>query len=391
MATIVKPAGTLGLILAVAVGSAAAHICTSAMPLQVGSLIDGYTMSASSAGLFGFFQIASLAVCMIVFSRFAHVFRPLSVCLLGTAVAIAANGLIYVAPPVLAVLAALGSVSGIGYGLILSSAVAGAADVDNPDRVYAAGNAGSLLLIVGLLALLPFANSYFGPRGTFIGIALLLIIMTPLLLGFRGHQARIRHDKPPQIPLPVVLSLLAMWCLFSFGTGAMWTFAERIGHALDLSGPTIGLVLSSSAFVGLLGTGLAAWQRGRIPRPTALAIGLIGGGGSCLLLANAINLPIYAAAAMLYWIFTMYLYVLLLSTAAEIDPTGRLGTLGTGCERLSFAFGAPIGGVLVDLGSFFWIGVIAAVACAIAAPLCLPALSRALRKKDLSSLEARLG
>jgi len=39
------------LILAFAVSSVIAHMCTSALPFQVGSLIDGYGFSATAAGL----------------------------------------------------------------------------------------------------------------------------------------------------------------------------------------------------------------------------------------------------------------------------------------------------------------------------------------------------
>ena len=358
-----NPPGLISLILAVAVGSAVAHLCTSAMPLQIGSLVDGYGLSATTAGLFGFFQVGTLAVSMILFSRFAHRFRPIRVCLVGIALAAVANAAIYAAPAELALLCVLAAVSGGGYGLILAAAVAAAASSSQPDRVYAAGNSGALLTVVGLLSLLPLANSYFGTRGVFLGIPLLVVICIPLLGGFRASEGRSAQNETPGVPFSGGLSLLVMWSLFSFGTGAMWTFAERIGHALALPGQTIGLVLSASVFVGLLGTGLAAVLCNRLNRPTALAIGLIGGGGSCLLLANANGLTVYTAAAMLYWVFTMYLYVLLLGTAAALDPTGRLGTLGTGCERLAFAVGAPIGGALVDLGSILWIGMVAALAC----------------------------
>jgi predicted MFS family arabinose efflux permease len=94
--------------------------------------------------------------------------------------------------------------------------------------------------------------------------------------------------------------------------------------------------------------------------------------------ALATNLWMFATAAVLYWIFTMFVYILLLGTAALLDPTGRLGTFGTGCERLAFAIGAPLGGLMVDYGSYVWVGVAAAIACSVIAPAFLPGLARAL-------------
>ena len=58
------PAAFALLIVAVAVSSAIAHLCTSAMPFQVGSLMDGYGLSATGAGLVGFFQVGALACSM---------------------------------------------------------------------------------------------------------------------------------------------------------------------------------------------------------------------------------------------------------------------------------------------------------------------------------------
>lgn len=370
----------LAFVFAVAVGNAVAHLCTSAMPLQVGSLIDGFGMSATAAGVVGFFQVGALALGMIFFAPLSYRYRPFTVCLTGLMLASVTNAAIYFSPPSLPLLCLLGLVSGIGYCLMLSATVGAPAASAQADKVYAASSSGGLLLLVALLSLLPLANSYFGVRGIFLGIAILLICSIPLLWGFRylpgGGVAQVRAGGSFAGGVP----LLIIWVLFSFGGGAMWAFAERIGHALHLSGPTIGLVLSTSVFMSLLGSGLAAFASDRIGRATAVGIGLVGGGGACLMLALANGLWVYALAATLYWIFSIFFYVLMLGTAAAIDPTGRLATLGTGFERLAFAFGAPIGGMFVDLGSFLWIGLLALTTCSILAPLCLPALSRAVRR-----------
>lgn len=370
------------LVIAVSVGSAVSHLCTSAMPLQIGALIDGLGLSASAAGLVGFFQVGALAGSMILFSAVAHLFRPLHSCIVGMLLAMVSNIGLFAVGPNLALLCLLGASSGLGYGLILSAAVSVAAAYVRPDRLYALGNSGSLLLVVALLALLPMANTFFGERGIFLGVAILLVVSIPLVSGFRLSRAARLPTGVSLNGLSERLPLVMIWALFSFGTGAIWTFTERIGHGLGLSDQLIGLILSISVFLGLTGTGLAALSNGRMSRVTSIAIGLLGGGASCLLLAAASNVVIYAMAAGLYWVFTMYLYVVLLGTAAALDPTGRLGTLCTGCERLAFAISAPVGGLFVDFGSFLWIGLLTGITCAVIAPLCLPALARALRRSS---------
>lgn len=370
----------LAFVFAVAVGNAVAHLCTSAMPLQVGALIDGYGLSATGAGLVGFFQVGALALGMIFFAPVSHRYRPFTVCLTGLLLAAVTNAALYFAAPSLPLLCLLGLASGFGYCLMLAATVGAPAASAQPDKVYAFSSSVGLLLLVALLSLLPLANGYFGVRGIFNGIAILLIASIPLLWGFRYIAAAAKVEAPKGGKLTSGVSLLIIWVLFSLGGGAMWSFAERIGHALDLSGPTIGLVLSTAVFMSLLGGLLAAFASDRIGRATAIGVGLIGGGASCLMLALADGLWMYAIAASLYWIFSIFFYVLMLGTAAAVDPTGRLATLGTGFERLAFAFGAPIGGMFVDLGSFLWIGLLAVVTCAVLAPMFLPALSRTVRR-----------
>lgn len=372
----------LAFVFAVAVGNAVAHLCTSAMPLQVGALIDGFGLSATAAGVFGFFQVGSLALGMILFAPLSHRYRPFTVCITGLLLAAVTNGALYFAVANLPLLCLLGLASGVGYCLMLSATVGAPAASAQADKVYAASSSGGLLLLVALLSLLPLTNMYFGVRGIFIGIAILLLCSIPLLWGFRYIEAGAKIDVPQRggRSLRDGIALLVIWVLFSLGSGAMWSFSERIGHALNLSGPTIGVILSTAVFSSLIGSGLAAFASDRIGRATAIGIGLVGGGAACLMLALAGGLWVYAAAACLYWIFSIFFYVLMLGTAAAIDPTGRLATLGTGCERLAFAFGAPIGGMFVDFGSFLWIGLLAVGTCSILAPLWLPSLSRAVKR-----------
>jgi hypothetical protein len=368
------------LILAFAVSSVIAHMCTSALPFLIGSLIDGYGFTATGAGLVGFFQIGSLAISMICFSPLMRRLHPLPVCLAGMALAAACNLSIYLLPPVLPLVCLLAMGVGIGYGLVLTAAVAAAAAAPKPDLIYAIGNSGSLLLLVGMLATFPAAIAQFGARGTFIAIALLVIVSMPFILGFRARQGVALETATVDIPLPGVLPLLIIWSLMSFGTGAVWGFAERAGIALPTtSHAAIGFILSGSVFAGLVGTGLAALLAARVNRVAALAVGLIGAGLACLLLVATDSVWVFGVAAALYWVSTMYVYVVLLGTAAALDRKGRLGTLGTGCERLAFAVSAPISGVIADHASLVWIGVMAAIASAVIAPLCLVPLSRTLR------------
>ena len=373
---------TLYFIVALSAGNVIAHLCTSAMPLQIGSLIDGYGLSATAAGSVGFFQVGCMAVGMILFSRIVHRFGLLGVCLSGVAVAAFADVAIFESAVNLGLLWLIAAVSGMGYALMLSATVAAPAASVQPDRVYAISNSLGLLMLVGVLSLLPLATTYFGVRGVFLGIAITVTASVPLILGLRFARAKTNIAPIAHGALPGRIPLVVMWSLASMGMGALWPFAERIGHALSLSGPVIGLVLSISVFLSVLGSAAAAFVNTLIDRRTALVIGFIGSAASCLLLSLATGLWMFAVTASLFWVFAIYLFVLLLGTSAVLDSTGRLATLCTGCERLAYAVGAPIGGLFVDRGSFGGIGVFAASACLIAVPFCMPLLGRALRDAD---------
>jgi predicted MFS family arabinose efflux permease len=375
---------TAALVVAFSVGVAIAHLATSALPFVVGSLMDGFKMSATGAGLVGFFQIGGLAGSMIIFSPAVHRFRPVGLCLFGAGTAACSNALIYTASSSLALICSLGAVVGIGCGLMLMAAVAAAAGAPRPDRIYAAGTSGTLLLIVPMLALLPVANRHVGPRGTFLAITLIVIVGSPFLLGLVARQSGTLRTNTQPASFPRPLPLLAVWSLLSFGTGAMWGFSERIGTSRGLPESTVGWVLSVSPYFGLIGTGLAGWCTGRFNRLGVLAVGFIGTGAACLTFTLSGSVLTFAIAALLYWVFTMFLYVVLLGTAAQLDATGRLGTLGTGCERLAFAISAPVGGLLVDLGSVTYVGAVSTAACSVVALLFLPALGRVLRASRMT-------
>ena len=373
---------TIYFILAISAGNVIAHLCTAAMPLQIGSLIDGYRLSATAAGTVGFFQVGCMAVGMILFSRIVHRFKLLGICLCGIFVAAIADIAIYGAPAEFAVLCLIAAVSGLGYALMLSATVSAPAASAQPERVYAISSSLGLLMLVGVLSLLPFANVHFGIRGIFLGIAITLTASIPLVIGLRFARAKTDVRPVGHGAIPGRLPLLIMWSLASMGMGTVWPFAERIGHSLDLSGPLIGVTLSFSVFLSMLGSAAAAFVNKIMDRQIGLLIGFVGTAASCLLLAFSTGFWMFAISASSFWVFTIYLFVLLLGTSATLDSSGRLATLCTGCERLAYSVGAPIGGFFVDMGSFRGIGIFSAIVCLMAVPFCMPGLIKALRNAD---------
>lgn len=366
-------------VLAVCAGCGLAHIGTSTMPFQIGALVDGSHRSAGEAGLFGFFQVGALALGMILISGWVDRVPPRRIAVSGCLLALLANVGLYFAPNFLLQIV-LAVAAGLGYGFVFAATVAGAATAAEPDRLYAIGNGGALLFVVAVMTVLPAAQVRFGALGVFAALAALPIVCAPFLLGF----ATGRRSQDIQLAawrIPGAVGLLFAWGTFSAGTGALYAFSERIGTSIHLPPAQIAVVLSSGVFVGILGTAVAALLGSRVNRPWALVIGLCGSGVACLLLGFAGNLTLFAAGVFVYWVFYMFLYSYLLGTAAVLDPTGRVGTLGGGLERLGYALGAGAGGVLAEHATYSATGVLGFGGCLLGLVAGCPSLFRALQAK----------
>lgn len=372
------------LVAAVCVGSALSHIGTSTMPFQIGALIEGSRRSATEAGLFGSAEVGALALGMILLSGWIDRVAPRWIALAGCVLALVANAGLYLVSAFPLQLA-FGALAGLGYGLVFAATVAGAAATRAPDRVYAIGNAGALILIVALMEALPGVSARFGGLGVFLAIAVLPIVCAPFFLGFRSGEATVRSSVPV-LRTPGAPGLLFAWAAFSTGTAALYAFSERIGISIHLRPEQVATVLSGGVFIGLIGTGAAVAASGRIRRSLALIIGVCGSGVSCLLLGYATDLVLFTAGVFTYWIFYMFLYSYLLGTAAVLDPTGRIGTLGGGLERLGYALGAAVGGLAADHLSYSSTGALGFLGCAIALAVGFPSLFAALRRRDPSGV-----
>lgn len=373
------------LIIAVCVGSALSHLCTSTMPFQVGALMDGTGRTSGEAGLFGFLQVGALAAGMIGVSPWVDRVPPRTIAILSALLAGAANiGLYFVTA--FALQLAFGTLAGLAYGCVFAATVAGAASNDNADRLYALGNGGALLLIMGIMATLPAAATHLGALGVFAGISSLALLCSPFFFGFesgqRAERTRITAWRVPGAP-----GLLSGWAMFSMGTGALYAFSERIGRGIGLAPEAIGLVLSAGVFMGVFGTAVAAGLGGRVNRRKALVIGMSGSGVSCLVIGYAPSLAVFAVGIFFYWICYMFLYSYLLGTAATLDATGRVGTLGGGMERLGYGMGVWFGGMLAEHTGYAAIGLLGFAGCVLGLAAGFPSLFRVLKQRDATAAD----
>jgi len=379
------------LLLAMSFGGTLAHIGTTGMPLQVGALMDGTARSPSEAGLFSFVEVAALAIGMILISILVKQIRPARVAVVGAVFASSGTiGLYFVRDFPLQL--GLGAVAGVGFGMAYSATIAAGASSDDSDRAYAVCFGGSLLLVVLIMAVLSFTSTRFGLMGVFACLSGFALICMPIFRGFKGtgvvKQAQSRPAQQAVWQTAGAAGLLFSWAAFSMGTAVAYVFAERIGRSIHLPESTVGLVLSSGVFVGVVGTVLAGVFSQRLDRRIALIAGLAGSGLACFMIGHAGTLLLFAAGMYLYWIFTMFLYCFLLGSAAILDKSGRLGTLGSGAERFGYGIGGWIGGLLAQHVSYASTGTFGCAACLVGLAVGYPTLFRALDRSRSAAIIA---
>jgi len=368
------------LILAVCVGTGLAHVGTTTMPFQIGALMDGTGRSAGQAGLFGFCQIGALALGMIWISSRLDRLHPGVVAVASALLATTANvGQFVVHFFPLQLL--FGLLTGCAFGFIFAATIAGAAACKEADRLYGIGTGGGLVLIMIVVAGLPVVANHFGSRAIFLGIAVLSLLCSVFFFGLEKGRYCESTGEPPW-GTRGVRGLLFSWVALSLGTGAVYSFSERIGRHNHLTPEVIGVVLSAGLFVGLFGTGAATFVVGRVSRSGALIVGMAGTGASCLLLGYSTNLASFAGGVFSYMLFYMFLYCYFLGTAAQLDTTGRVGALGGGLERLSYSVGVWIGGLLAEYVSYSTIGLLGFAGCMFGIIIGYPSLFRALYRND---------
>lgn len=377
--------GALALAAAVCAGSGLSHVGTSAMPFQVGALIDATRISASQAGLFGFVEICAYALSMILVSPWVSRLSPFAVAIAGCALILASNIGLYTLGGSLLQLA-LATGAGAGYGLIFAATIAGGVGADEPVRFYAIGNSAALLIVFSVISAIPAAQHQFGIRGVFASIACIALICFPFFFGFQ-RRSKFAASHAPAAGVRGGPGLLVCWVSISMGTGGLYAFSERIGRSIHLSETNISGVLSTGVFVGLLGTGAAVLIGSKINQKIALAVGLVGASISCLLLGYAVNLALFGAGVFAYWVFFMFLYNYMLGAAAKLDSGGRLGTLGGGLERLGYGVGVWLAGVFAEHFSYASTGLLGFVICMSGLCFGLPSVFRAL---DLADLKPKL-
>lgn len=280
-------------------------------PILIGALAEAFSYTEVELGrIAGFVLVAAFMVLLASLYLVQHyswrriVWTGASIACLGSI------GLMF-ATTFQGVLASL-TLIGAGGAATFAVCLATLSMAPNPTRAF--GIAVSMQVMVAALVVF-LVPSFAMPRYGFAGVATLLLVVNAAALTIaptlQTHQSSGSHDTeraplPPHTMLWVFVGLSAIAVMF-VGLNGAWSFAERIGASMSLSGDEIGQGLALALVLGATGSLTASIVGDRIKVTTALTISVVGF-LVFVLLARSPNATNFALAFIVFnlaWNFTL--------------------------------------------------------------------------------------
>ena len=345
---------------------------TNALPMIVGSLVDGLSLSEASAGLLGSVELASIAItCIGLAPRMAQLSRARLA--LGGAVIAALAHFVSASLDNPWLIGSIRMLAGVGEGAALAAANATVAGAVDPDRFYAKITVLGAVAAAAVLASAPLIISRWSYHGAFWSLAIISTLMIPLLR--RLPSAPVRQSDASTAPLPprsLAFATLFAVLVINVGEGAVWAFTERIGSHIGLAIENIGIVLGLAGLLAMVGGAIALWLGTRFGRSGPLLVGIVAISLACLCLTNASASPLFVTG-MLGWGFSLgFLLPYLMGTGAALDPLGRISAAIGGTQLIGAAIGPAIGGFCLTWSSYRVLGLFALACCALSALAIIP-------------------
>ena len=362
------------LLVAVGFGSLMGVLVANSIPFLIGGLIDGLGFTEIQGGVIGSVEMAALAITAIAVAPLLARVSRMKVALAGGAVAAIAE-FACIGLTDYGVLLAARLLTGVALGLAFAAATATAAAARNPDRVY--GVAIAMSLVFAAAAFFPalgFAVEQAAHRGVFLILGVVVCIATMTFPWLRTKNAAASSELPATpIPWRETLILLSIVALFNLGTGAIWSFTERIGVAIDLAQQKIAVYIGFTSLVGVGAALLSARLGAQYGRAWPMLFGLALCCGAALVLAYASGAVSFVSGLVLYWLGYMFMYPFTVATGASLDRSGRVAAIVAGFTMIVFAAGPTVGGIIAELSSYKVIGIVSASICAAGALVAMSA------------------
>jgi predicted MFS family arabinose efflux permease len=323
------------------------------MPLLIDTLKVHAGLSEKVAGLLLSMELAVSALTTLCLSAWPRNHSARRWALSGGLLAIVGTALTLISP-VLPVLFATRLLAGIGAGVVGAEAMSVLSRGVDRERLIAILTIISIIDAAFWLAVLPYMIDRFGYRAPYVCLLLICIFGTYLFM--RLPSLSIRKDVTGQalhspFAMSAVLVVVAVF-LTQLGQGAFWSMEETYGRNAGFNSHTIGIILSVSTLILLLGAIGAAWAGNRFGRFTSLLILLAVNALSILLVGTIAIHWVYVATNVLQSLTNLSSVIYQLGLSASLDRFGRVVAVSTSLVTLGNGIGPALS---ASLSPFFGI------------------------------------
>lgn len=245
-------------------------------------------------------------------------------------------------------------IAGVGSGVAGAAGTAAAASTRDPDRMFAAVTLAWGLASVAEPAIVPFATVPFGSMGGFLLVGGVCLAVLPLMLWLipprKGKEENPSLWTAPNRALAVVAMLALL--VFEIGQGGIYTFVEQIGLRSDLTEHQIGVTLTGTGLVGLVGAALAVVLGTRYGRSAPIIIGLALNVVASVVLATSEDAATFIGANWLWSAAYNFVVPYMMGAMAQLDDLGRWVVASDAIWTLGDGLGPGIAGSVVARGGY---------------------------------------
>ncbi|QKC97498.1 MFS transporter [Mesorhizobium sp. NZP2298] len=188
-----------------------------------------------------------------------------------------------------------------------------------------------------------------GSAGGFLVLAVVCILSLMVAFTVPADYADLPKDEnlANVLTVPSITALLCVFCYFMF-FGSIWAFLEPIGAQFGIDGRTVGLIVSASLAMQVLGAMTATVFEARIDyRLVIAAIGTVALVAS-LILASGPDLAIFWVAALVMGFILLFIVPYQIRLTITADETRTAVLLVPAAQLLGLAIGPVAASLLID-------------------------------------------
>ncbi|WDF75024.1 MFS transporter [Novosphingobium sp. KACC 22771] len=250
-------------------------------------------------------------------------------------------------------IAAARAISGLGEGMAIGFSFAALGRARNPDRAFAWYLVVSGIVAAVLLFALPALQARYAPSAIFMASVGLTALTALGIVAFPDGQRDEAHfDLSGRVDWRKTLFGLTAVLFVFFAISAVWSYAERIGHASGLGAQTVANGLSLGMVGGILGALAAAALPQGWGRVWPILIGGVIAIAGFELLNGHVGAAAFELGNFLIWGGWNFAQPLLSGLCADADSRGRVVCAMGAVQTFGMGLGPAVAAPTVAGGSF---------------------------------------